>query len=144
MNPFLDSHLRTAIEDIRLLEAYVTAPLGLYSDLRMLRESAGLPHAADLPREEAQRRRMAYGTLTETPLEMALHAVSSVRRSLDILEMAKGLDEAHPGSSWTAQARRVLDRVEQRVASDLRSETASRIMPTRSLMSNITRLCGPS
>ena len=127
MNPFLDSHVRTVIEDIRLLEAYVTAPLGLYSDLRMLRESMDLPEAANLSREETRQRREVYGALTGEPLRLALHTVSSVRCSLDILDMAATSGDSRLGAAWTAQGRRVLDRVEQRVAGELRRETALRI-----------------
>ena len=36
MNPFVAGQVHTAIEDIRLLEAFITAPLGLYSDIKML------------------------------------------------------------------------------------------------------------
>lgn len=127
MNPFIDAHLHAIVEDIRLLEAYVTAPLGLYSDLRMLRESLPLPEAANLSREETRERRLAYGALTDAPLDMALETMASARRSLDVLGMSKGEGGSPLEPVWIAQARRVFDRVEQRVAGDLRAEIASKI-----------------
>ena len=45
MNPFVDSQVSNIVECIRLLEAFVTAPLGLYSDIKMLRESLPVPEA---------------------------------------------------------------------------------------------------
>lgn len=127
MNPFIDVHLHAIVEDIRLLEAYVTAPLGLYSDLRMLRESLPMPEAADLSREETRERRLAYGALTDTPLEMALETIASARRSLDVLEISKGEGGSRLEPGWIAQGRRVFDRAEQRVAGDLRAGIASKI-----------------
>ena len=127
MNPFIGAQVHAIVEDIRLLEAYVTAPLGLYSDLKMLRESLPLPAAADLSREETRERRAAYGALTDTPLEMALETIASARRSLDILEMSKGEGGSPLEPGWIAQGRRVFDRAEQRVAGDLRAKIASRI-----------------
>ena len=67
MNPIIAIHMQSLVEHIRLLEAVLTAPLGLYSDIKMLRES--LPHsdAADLPRHELRERRIAYGNLHADP-----------------------------------------------------------------------------
>ena len=127
VNPFIVAQVHAIVEDIRLLEAYVTAPLGLYSDLRMLRESLPIPQAADLSREETLERRAAYGALTDTPLDMALETIASARRSLDILEMSKGEGGSPLEPSWVAQGRRVLDRAEQRVAGDIRAKIASRV-----------------
>ncbi len=125
-NPFIASHINSIIEGIRLLEAFVTSPLGLYSDIRMLRESQPFPGAADLPQEEAQARRQAYRNLTDRPLELALDTISSLSVSLDALSRVKG-DGPPLDSNWVSQARRVLARARQRVAGELRSRTASRV-----------------
>ena len=108
------------IEGIRLLEAFVTAPLGLYSDLKMLRESLPYPEAANLAREEMVERRTAYGGLTDKSSDLVLSTVSSVRNSVDILETLQhdpDVSRLRPG--WTEQARRVLDRAQQKVERDI-------------------------
>lgn len=125
-DPFIASQLTVIIEDIRLLEAFVTSPLGLHSDLRMLRESLPFPAAGDLPQEEAQARRLAYRNLTDRPLELALDTISALSVSLDALSRVKG-DGPPLDSNWVSQARRVLARARQRVAGELRSRAASRV-----------------
>ena len=49
MLPFVASQVQAVVEGIRLLEFFVTAPLGLHADIEMLRESLPLAEAADLP-----------------------------------------------------------------------------------------------
>lgn len=127
MVPFVAAQVQAIIEGIRLLESFVTAPLGLHSDIKMLRESLHLPEAADLSREEQRARRTAFMTLTDTPLELALGAISSLSSSLDMLETTKGDDGSPLDPSWVAQARRVLVRAQQRVAGDMRAKAASGI-----------------
>ncbi len=107
------------IEGIRLLETLVTAPLGLYSDLKMLRESLPYSEAADLTREQTAARRGAYAGLTDRPSGLALAAISSVRASIGVLEVVPDdPDVARLRAGWIEQARRVLDRAERKVRSD--------------------------
>ncbi|MCH7745413.1 MAG: thiamine phosphate synthase [Chloroflexi bacterium] len=113
------------IEDIRLLESFVTVPLGLYSDIKMLRESLPFPEAAELSREETIERRTAFMTLTDAPLELALETMSSISNSIDILEHVKGDPPLEP--DWVVRARRVLIRAEQKVGGDIRASIASKI-----------------
>ena len=127
MDPFVATQLRTLVENIRLLEAFVTAPLGLYSDIRMLREALPMEEAADLSRSETQQRRIGYRRLTDDPGRLALRAVEQIEVSLAMLEGLMDSGEAAPGPEWVSQARRVMPRARQRVAGDLRSKTASRI-----------------
>ena len=111
------------IEGIRLLEAFVTAPLGLYSDLKMLRESLPYPEAANLAREEMVERRAAYGGLTDKSNDLVLSTVSSIRNSVDILEtLHHDPDVSLLRAGWTEQARRVLDRAQQKVERDLETQ----------------------
>ena len=123
--PFVASHVTAVIEGIRLLESFVTAPLGLHSDIKMLRESLPFPEAEGLSREEERERRTAFTSLTDTPLELALHTISSLGVSLDVLEAAGGQGGSPLEESWVAQARRVLTRAESRVAGDMRAKLAS-------------------
>ena len=128
MNPFVATQVQAVIEGIRLLETFVTAPLGLYSDIKMLRESLPFPGAGALPREEVQQRRTAYASMTDAPPELALGAIASINKSLDVLDGIK-VDSNGSGlkAAWVGQARRVLARAEQRVGGDIRAESASRI-----------------
>ena len=127
MVPFVAAQLQAIIEGVRLLEAFVTAPLGLYSDIKMLRESLPLPQAADLSREELQQHRTAFSTLTETPLDLALGTISSISSTLDALDTTRGDGGSPLTAEWIAQARRVLARAQRKVAADLRAKTASRV-----------------
>ena len=127
MNPYVATQVQAIIEAVRLLESFVTAPLGLYSDIKMMRESLPFPEAAGLPRDEIQKRRIAYSTLTDEPQGLALDTISSLTTSIGILEGLRGEDGPPLGAEWVSRARMVLTRAEQRVAGELRSNTASRI-----------------
>ena len=77
MNPFAATQTQALIEGLRLLEWFVAAPLSLYSDMKMLRESLPFPDAGDLSCEETQKRRTAYFDVTDQPLQMALAAIET-------------------------------------------------------------------
>ena len=128
MNPFVAEQVHTAIEDIRLLEAFITAPLGLYSDIKMLRESLPFPDAAELPRDELRERRTAFGQLTDTPQRLTLDTISSLRAVADILEQVKDDPEvARLRQGWIPRVRMVLQRAEDQVARELRANIASKV-----------------
>ncbi len=118
--------MHALVENLRLLEAFVTAPLGLYSDIRMAREALPLDEARELPRSESQQRRIGYRRLSERPGEVALKAIAQIRLTLDIIESLSDDAAETVSPSWTAQARRVLARAEQKVGMELRAETAAR------------------
>ncbi len=124
MDPFVAAHVHTILEDIRLLKSFVTAPLGLHSDIRMLRQSIPLDEAADLSQEENQRRRLAYRALTDDPSTVALHTLEHLNNSLAILQSTNDRG-SWLNADWMARASRVLDRAEERVGGDLRAKTAS-------------------
>ena len=127
MIPFVATQIKAIVEDIRLLESFVTAPLGLHSDIKMLRESLPFPEAADLPRDELRQRRTAFASLTDAPQELALGTIHSLNTSLRVLESADGEGGSPLDPEWVARARRVLGRAEERVAGDMRARTASGI-----------------
>ena len=125
MNPVIAIHMQSLVEHIRLLEAVVTAPLGLYSDIKMLRESLPLADAADLPRHELRARRIAYGSLHADTRQLALDAAASLTASLDILEAAHDdADTARLRDGWISRARMVLSRAEAQAAGDMRADIA--------------------
>ena len=128
MNPIVEAHLGLLAEHIRLLEAVVTAPLGLYSDIKMLRES--LPHkgTGDLGREELRERRALYGRMGGDPRRLALTALASVGASLDMLEATR--DDAMAArlrEGWIGRARMVAARATAQAAGSLRADTAARM-----------------
>jgi thiamine-phosphate diphosphorylase len=128
MNPFVANQVHAVIEEIRLLEAFITAPLGLYSDIKMMRESLPFPDAAELPREELRERRTAFGQITDSPQQLTLDTISSLRASVDILAQVKGdpdITKLHEG--WIPRARMVLSRSENQVAAELRAGIASKL-----------------
>ena len=127
MLPFVSSEIRSIVEGIRLLEFFVTAPLGLHADIKMLRESLPFDDAAELSREELRARRTAFTELTDRPLELALGVVTSIGASLDSLGVASGVGGSPLETSWVAQARKVLVRASQRVATDMRAQVARRV-----------------
>ena len=127
MNPFVGAQIQAVVEGIRLLESYVTAPLGLYSDIKMLRESMPYPEAGELSRDETRTRRLASLELTDDPLALALDVVSSIRQALATLQGIRSGDAPPLAEAWLSQGRRVLGRVEARVGGELRASTATRI-----------------
>ena len=127
MNPFVEAHLAAIVENNRLLETAVTSPLGLRSDIKMLRESLSTPLAADLSREENLRRRGALAEMSGQPLELALSAIASMSASVDALAACADSGEPALDSNWAARARRVLARAEQKVGGELRASVAARV-----------------
>ena len=127
MNPFVDAHLAAIVESNRFLETVVTSPLGLHSDIKMLRESLAISMAADLPRDESLRRRRALEEMSGHPLELALSAIASMSASVDVLRDCSDSGEPALDPSWVERARRVLSRAGQKVGSDLRASAADRV-----------------
>ena len=127
MNPFAESQVRSLVESIRLLEVLVTAPLGLHSDLRMLRGAIDDPSAQDLTPDETRERRLAMLPLAGQGPQIALRTIALVKESLAALDQL-GLNDGLPfGADWPDRANRVLDRAEQKVGGELRAATAARV-----------------
>ena len=128
MNPIVDVHLRSLAEHIRLLEAVVTAPLGLYSDIKMLRESLPYEGTGDLGRDALRERRALYGRMGDDPRRLALAALAAVGASLDMLEAARDdATAARLRDGWIARARMVAARATAQAAGSLRAEIAGRV-----------------
>ena len=127
MYPFVAAQVHILIENIRLLEAFVTAPLGLYADIRMIREALPMAEAANLPQSELQQRRIGYRRLTDDPGRLALRAIEQIETTVAILEGLEDSGEAVLRPEWVSQARKVLPRAAQHVGDDLRAKTVSRV-----------------
>ncbi len=126
MNPYAEAQLNALIEGIRLLEVYVAAPLGLYSDLRMMRASLGVPQAADLGREESGRLRRAHAALTDDHPTLALQAIRSASAAVEALAEI-GERERPIDDGFVRRARLVLTRAERKAGGDIRARAAKRL-----------------
>ena len=127
MIPFVTTQVLTLVENIRLLETFVTAPLGLYADIRMLRESLAIPEAAGLPQAELQERRKAFRDYAENGPDISLETIAQINTALDILERFRDGGDVPLTDEWVGRTRGVLARAEERVASELRAKVASGI-----------------
>ena len=124
MLPIVKSHLEALVEDLRLLEILVTGPLGLYSDIKMLRESMPLPGVEDLDRNALRERRTAISGATQDAAGLALASVDSAVSTLDTLAMLGDSAGSPLSTEWVQRARRVLGRATDKVAGDSRATTA--------------------
>ena len=127
MNPFVNAHLAAIVESNRFLETVITSPLGLYSDVKMLRESLPIELAAELSREENLERRETLAAMSDTPLELALGAIASMSASVDALAGCVASGAPALDGNWVERARRVLARAEQKVGGELRAQAAARL-----------------
>ena len=127
MNPYIAAQINALVEGIRLLEVYVTAPLGLYSDIKMMRESLPFPEATELTREETSQRRQAHAALTEDYPALALQAILAMRATVEVLEGSLDDGSAVLDESWLRRASIVLTRAEQRVGASVRAKTIEKL-----------------
>ena len=127
MNPFIASLHSNIVEDIRLLEIFVTAPLGLHSDIKMLRESLGLEGTDDLQQPESRARRTSFRSITKDAPSLALGTIRHLIQALHSLQALDTEAIAPVTTEWITRARMVLDRSEEKIGNDLRSATASMI-----------------
>ncbi|MCL0029320.1 thiamine phosphate synthase [Dehalococcoidia bacterium] len=127
MNPYITAQTTALLEGLRLLEAYVTAPLGLYSDIRMMRESLPFPESEELTREELSQRRQAHAALTDDYPTLALRAILAVRTTIDALVDCRDDGAAVLNESWLRRSRIVLTRAEQRMGASVRAEMVAKL-----------------
>ncbi len=127
LNPYVEAQTTAIVEGIRLLEVYVTAPLGLYSDIKMMREALDFPEAADLRREENARRRQAHAALTDDHPALALEAIQSLRGQVEALGSISSGESSPLGEAFVRRAGLVLNRAEAKVAGDIRARNAKRL-----------------
>ncbi len=124
-NPFVEAQSRALVEALRLLEFCVAAPLGLNADIRMMRESLGLPYSADLGRGESAALRRAHAGLSDDRESLALAAVEAARGAAEALAVVRG--DGAPSEGFIRRARMTLERAERKVAGDIRAKIAERV-----------------
>ena len=128
MLPFVESHLKALVEDLRLLEVLITGPLGLHSDLKMLRQSMPVPGVEDLDRDALRERRTSIvDAVTDVP-GLALATIASTGNTLDTLANLNEFAGSPLADDWVDRARRVLERATEKVVGDVRAETAKRLV----------------
>ncbi len=121
MHQYVSAQLKAVDEGLALLEAVVTSPLGLYSDIRMLR---GTSSVQDRTKEID---RLSYKDLSRNPAALALEALRSVEDAIRTIEAMDSVNPPPLDKAWIQQARRVFARIDQRVSSELRKDMISRI-----------------
>lgn len=127
MNPYTQAQSTALIEGIRLLEVFITAPLGLYSDIKMMRESLPFPESGDLTREQSSGRRQAHAQLTDDHPALAVRAIESVRATVGTLAAVRDSDSSALDKSWLRRAKLVLDRAEQQAGANFRQRLAEKL-----------------
>ncbi len=120
MHSYIEAQLKAIDEGLSLLEAFVTTPLGLYSDIRMLRGSSSIQDRS----KEIDR--VSYKNISKSPMILALDALRVVQQSIRTLEDMDGIDSPLE-DAWKQQAQRVFSRIEQRVSGEIRKERSSKI-----------------
>ena len=107
--------------NLRFLEAVVTSPIGLTTDLKSLREAMPMDAAAE------ERERSAYLDLTARGQDPRLQGLAAARltsETIDLLDHVAPSGENPITADWAGRANKVLDRARERMGVDLRRETA--------------------
>ena len=127
MNPYIQAQTTALVEGIRLLEVLITAPLGLYSDIKMMRESLPFKESDDLTREQTTERRQAHARLTDDYHALAVDAIESIRATVATLAAVRDGDGPVLDESWLRRAGLVLGRAEQHAGSNVRAKLAEKL-----------------
>ena len=127
MNPYIQAQVNALVEGIRLLEVFITAPLGLYSDIKMMRESLPFPESGDLTREQTTERRQAHARLTDDYQALAVDAIASVRATVGTLAAVRDGEGPVLDESWLRRAGLVLSRADQQAGSNVRARLAEKL-----------------
>ena len=120
MLPIVQSEMATLLENIRLLETLVTAPLGLHSDIKMLRQSLPIEGASDLDATDLRERRTEISKSIADASSMALNTIENISASLNLLESFKPESGCDLNTAWIDRARRILNRSKGKVAIKIR------------------------
>jgi thiamine-phosphate diphosphorylase len=123
-NAYVGAQVEAIHRNLRFLEAVVTAPIGLTTDLKSLREAMPVAGAAE------ERDRQAFHDLTgpgADPKATGLMASVLVKATLELLaDLAPG--ELSPlAVDWQTRAAKVIDRVGERLGADARKRISQSI-----------------
>ena len=120
MLPIVQSEMATLLENLRLLETLVTGPLGLHSDIKMLRQSLPIKGAADLDATDLRERRTDISKSITDASSMALNTIENISVSLNLLESFKPDSGCDLTEGWIDRARKILNRSKEKASIKIR------------------------
>ena len=127
MNSFFDTHVRSLIESIRMLERSVSEPSKLQSDLRMLRETLDLSDTLESNRED----KLPRGVTSNNPIighqTTSLEIIRLITTSISLLDKLRDSEYIPFSGKWVEKASQVLRDAWNIQGAELRHETAFRI-----------------
>jgi thiamine-phosphate diphosphorylase len=120
---YIAAQVQAVHHNLRLLEALVTSPIGLTTDLQTLRESIPASGAA------AERDRAAFQELARDrgARALGLEARRVVAETIDLLGRLTPSDVSGLPPEWTGRAAKVLDRIEARLGLEVRQAKAAEL-----------------
>ncbi len=121
MESFVSAQRQAIHQGLRLLELVATSPLGLYTDVKALRE------ALHVGQEQPPIDRMAFRGVTENPIGLALKTLGQVSQAIDVLADLEGISPPPLEGQWLQRARKVIQRAEDKLGGDLRRQRASNV-----------------
>tara|TARA_Y100000590_G_scaffold371958_1_gene434640 strand:+ start:7351 stop:8352 length:1002 start_codon:yes stop_codon:yes gene_type:complete len=127
MLPIVQSEMTALLENLRLLETLVTAPLGLHSDIKMLRQSLPVDGASDLDANELRQRRTEISKSIEDVSFMALKTIENISSSLTLLDSFKLDSGSKLSEGWISRAGKVLIRSKEKVTSKIRQLSVEKL-----------------
>ena len=123
-NAFTSAQVEAIHRNLRFLETVATAPIGLTTDLKSLRESVPADRAGE------ERDRQAFLDITgpgQDPRRKGLLAQRVTRETIELLTLMAPDGERVFPDGWAGRAEKVLQRVARRIGGDIRQETAKAI-----------------
>ena len=127
MLPIVQSEMTALLENLRLLETLVTAPLGLHSDIKMLRQSLPIEGASDLESDELRKRRSDISKSIEDVSFMALNTIGNISASLTLLDSFKSESGCNLTETWIDRARKILIRSKEKVTIKIRQMSIEKL-----------------
>jgi thiamine-phosphate pyrophosphorylase len=123
-----DAYLKAQVEavhrNLRFLETVAVSPIGLSTDLKSLREAIPAPASGE------ERDRQAFADVTakgKDPRTAALLARRLTSKTIDLIAQLSPEGTPALPAEWAGRAKKVLDRVAERLGTDVRQETAQAI-----------------
>ena len=127
MLPIVQTEMTTLLENLRLLETLVTAPLGLHSDIKMLRQSLPIEGSSDIDATALRERRTAVSKSIKDVSSVALNTIENISMTLTLLESFKHESGCDLTTGWIDRARRILIRSKEKVTSKLRQASVDKM-----------------
>ncbi len=121
-NDYLQAQVEAIHRNLRFLEVVATSPIGLTTDLKSLREAIPVAAATE------ERDRQAFIDVTgrgKDPRNTGLIAVDDVRQAIQLVQSLTPEGEEVLSGDWIDRATKVLDRITDRVGSDIRQAIAA-------------------